>query len=318
MVSYDSSLGTALMSDPVFKNPTSFRSFSALPNPYVMQDIVYKNGGDFFVSQGPTSDVAGVCDTYINHISYDTGDTISTMKLKYGGHGLGFEVERDSAGRCWVWMTWQGADQSNDFVRFPYRTGSFTRAQVEAAGDFTKFAVQDGPEAVYHFDWTNDLALERHFEFDGSGETYKLRHISDIKNGVNQVYSQFKLPTNPPTVQGFAVIQNAMFRWVGLAMDNNTPNSSDKIQIEQYRLSDGAWMGTRTYNETYDTAISANGKTSSGKPTWRDGHFEAEGLSAFREADGTYSLVVGDTTGNAGDHAWHAHKFTGVGKPNGK
>jgi hypothetical protein len=318
MPSYDPSTNVALMSDPIFKKPTSFRAFGAFPKGFVMQDIVYKNGGDFFATQGPDSNVSGIDNTIINRLSYDTGQPISAMELTYGGHGLGFEIEKDSSGKFWVWMTWQGTDNQNEFCRFPYKPGTYTKDQVKANGGFTSLPVQDGPEAVYHFDWTNDLALERHYEFDGSGETYKLRHISDLKNGVNQVYSQFKLPTNPPTVQGFAVIQGAMFRWVGKAIDNDTPNSSDKVQIEQYRLSDGAWLGTNTYQTSTSNSISSNGTNSSGKPTWRDGHFEAEGMSAFREADGTYSLIIGDTTGDAGNHAWHCTKFTGVGGPNGR
>jgi hypothetical protein len=75
------------------------------------------------------------------------------------------------------------------------------------------------------------------------------------------------------------------------------------MAMEQYDWNTGARIATK--------AFPTLAQMSDG--TWRDGAYEPEGCSVYRERNGTASLIVGVTVGGVGDHRWPVFTFADIG-----
>jgi len=278
----------------------------------VMQDVVsVPSTGEYFVSQkmsGSSGSEQPYESTVFNRVRAADGAVLDAMTLVDGGHGLGFEVEAASDG-TWIWMTWHGAGadsqgREQDFVRLRYTPGTWTRGQADAQLGLTLVAFQDRtPEAVYHFDWVRDLAVERHWNppqgSEAPTETFIRRRISDLRSGADDRLDEILLRASPPTTQGFATVNDTLFRWLGSGASGGVPNPSDPITLEQYSWETGQLVATGSYPGIWQP--------------WEDGTSEPQGLSVQREADGTASLILGLTTGVSGNHRYLLSKLPSIG-----
>ena len=156
---------------------------------------------------------------------------------------------------------------------------------------------------MYHFDWARDLAVERHWNPPQAGEapteTFIRRRISDLRNGADDRLGQIRLRATPPTTQGFATVNDTLFRWLGGGGSGGASNPADPIVLEQYSWATGQLVATGSYPSLWQP--------------WQDGVCEPQGLSVQREADGTASLILGLTTGVSGNHRYRLSKLPSIG-----
>ena len=303
-------LGTTLLSQ--VGEPARLVSLPALAIPGVMQDVVLvPAAGVYFVTQklsGSNGSEQPYESTVVNRVRAADGVLVDSMVLVDGGHGLGFEAEPDGD-TIWIWMTWHGASgdsdgREQDFVRLRYTPGTWTRGQANQQLGLALVAFQDRtPEAVYHFDWARDLAVERHFNWpqaqSAATETFVRRRISDVRAGVDDRLDEILLRASPPSTQGFATVDDTLFRWLGSGGSNGVPNPADPITLEQYSWATGQLVATGSYPGIWQP--------------WDDGVCEPQGLSVYREADGTASLLLGVTTGVSGNHRHQLSKIASIG-----
>lgn len=274
-------------------SPTPMVTFSSLSTAGVMQDFCYlPEISTFLVTQRTPGSRVPYETVIINRVGA-AGTTLDAMTLLDGGHGLGIEAEIQPDA-LYVWVTWQGASQESDwrehdFVRLRYVPGTWSRQQAVDRLGLGILPVKDDPEAQYRFDWKNDWAVERHYDWNGATETYKRRRISDIRNGITVPDSQLErlvLPVDPPTTQGFATIDDTFYRWLGTSTTDDVMDAADPIALQRFD-----WASGRLRSEQVFTDLSR------GATSWPGGRCEPEGMSVFRESDGAATLLVGDTTG---------------------
>lgn len=297
-----------------FGDPVPFGSIQPLAAGAVMQDFVYvPQSGMFFVTQavngsnGSRSPYEG---TVISRVRSSDGRTLDAMRIVDGGHGLGVEIEMQGD-QPHVWLTWAGSSaasdgRENDLVRFRYQPGSWSRADAARQLGLLLLPLQDRPEAVYHFDPNGTWAVERHFNWPTAGqapsETFRRRRLADLRRGVDRTYGEVTLPASPPFTQGFATVDDALFRWSGDMVHDNAMVPGDPPRLQQYSWADGRLVKARTYATL---SQSAPGR-------WRDGFLEPQGLCAYRQDDGSVALLVGDVTGGVGNRAYHVSRVGAV------
>ncbi len=299
-------------------NPRQIASIVPRTSGTVMQQIELASTGDLYMTQSLTGSGPGL---YTTVVSRNQGPSVSTvqnleldsMTVIDGGHGLGLHIEPTDGGQCFVWLSLQGEVSQGDpnggrLARFAYTPGVFTIYTIPGGvGYLPQFpnAYGEHQEAIYNFDWAKDSAVERMYDFHtGRQERLTRRSISDIVHGVDEPLGRITLPVNPPTLQGFATVDNTLFRWDGVSNSGSGAIvAGDPMAMEQWDWSTGVRIGTKpfpTLGQTLDGA-------------WRDGAYEPEGCSVFRNPDGTASLLVGVALGVGGDHEWLVFEFPGIG-----
>lgn len=292
--------------DPL-PDPTPFATFPTLANPGVMQDFSYLPAiSTFFVTQKSAGSEAAFETLIISRVNA-SGAVLDAMTLIDGGHGLGIEAE-SQPDATYIWVTWQGKSlesgwRENDFVRFRYTPGSWSRADAVGQLGLVVLPLKDEPEAQFRFDWKNDWAVERHYDWNGATETYKRRRISDISNGVmlpDEQLDRLPLPVDPPTTQGFATIDDTFYRWLGRGTVGDAIEPTDPITLQRFD-----WKTGRLLAEQHFSTVSKVGTS------WPGGKFEPEGMCMFREPDGAATLLVGDTTGLP-KHEHHVSAFARI------
>jgi hypothetical protein len=129
------------------------------------------------------------------------------------------------------------------------------------------------------------------------------RRLTDVMSGLDQPVGQLTLPVNPPTMQGFATVNDTLFRWVGVTNGGSGALvAGDPIGMEQYDWNTGSPIVTASF----PTLGQENG-------AWRGGSYEPEGCSVYRLPDGTASLIVGVNTGAGAERQWLVYEFAGIG-----
>ena len=258
----------------------------------VLQAFVKTQKNEYFTTQA-TNGSNGTRVPYENTVISrldSKGNLISSMELVDAGHGLGIAVDYSTKGNAWIWLTYQGPGDDgveNNLVHLRYKAGKFERDDVARLRVYPEF--EEG-ESIYFFDWENNYLISRYFHFDGSGETYTRRKISEFRRGIDQKYGEMTLPTNPPTMQGFASVGNSFYRWCGVGNVDET-TSNDPMKMESYDWNSNELLDDRTYPNL--------GKDPSG--SWPSDKHEPEGVDVFVENDGSASLlfcvVVGTGSG---------------------
>jgi hypothetical protein len=310
-------LGTSSGTRPItqYGNPTQIAMLVPKTSGTTMQQVELAPTGDLFMSQTRAGSGPGLMTTVVSRypgpaVSSTRNPELDAMWITDGGHGLGLHLEAWGGGRYFVWLSLQGPYQEGDpnggrLARFRYTPGVFTIDAIPGGVRYLhQFPNASGQvqESIYNFDWTRNLAVER--QFMGSQETFTRRRITDIVLGIDRPQGRIVVPVNPPTLQGFTTVNNTFFRWVGVSNSGSgAPVPSDPMAMEQYDWSTGA--------KTAEKAFPTLAQGSDG--TWRDGAYEPEGCSTYRERDGSASLLVGVTTGGAGDHQWPVFTFAGIG-----
>lgn len=306
---YDPSYKTAHLYQ--YGNPAPFKSFTPGTGA-VMQDFVYTTNEHFFVTQagyGSNGTSTPYESTIITRINPATGAKDS-MRLTDAGHGIGIEIEY-ADNKTWVLMTWRGKTADSgwreyDYVRFQYVPGGylppgFARGTVNQQFCLSVIPIND-PEMLVHVDWTHGWAVCKHYDSAGN-DIYTRRQLWEMKAGIDKTYGRITLPIAVGTLQGFATINDTLYRYMGTGAIDNVMSSADPIAIEEFDWNNGNQIAYRTYPTL--------GADSTGQ--WRDGRCEPEGMTTYREADGHASLIVGLTTGNSGNHRWETYKFTDIG-----
>ena len=299
-------------------NPRLIASIIPRTSGTVMQQVELAATGDLFMSQSRAGTGPGL---YTTVISRNEGPSVSTtanheldaMTIIDGGHALGLHIEPVDGGGCTVWASLQGPVSQADpdggrLAAFAYTPGVFTidaiPGGVRYLPQFTN-AYGEHQESIYTFDWARDAAVERMYDFrTAHQERLTRRRISDIVQGVDRPLGRITLPVNAPTMQGFATVNNTLFRWDGIANGGSGALvATDPMAMEQWDWSTGARIARRSFPTL--------GQADDG--TWRDGAYEPEGCSVHREADGTASLLVGVVVGAPGDRQWAVYEFPGIG-----
>lgn len=283
----------------------------------VMQQVELAPTGDLFMTQTRSGSAPGLMTTVVTRsagpsVSASQNPELDAMTIVDGGHGLGLHIEAWGGGRSYVWASLQGQSTGGPdygrLARFRYTPGVFTIDAIPGGVRYLprfKNAYGEYQESIYNFDWTRNLAVERMYDFHtGHQERYTRRRISDLVLGIDRPRGRMTLPVNPPTLQGFTTVNDTFFRWDGLGNSaSGTFVTSDPMMLEQYDWTTGARIATKTFPTL---AQMSDG-------TWRDGAYEPEGCSVFRERNGTASLILGVTVGGVGDHQWPVFKYTGIG-----
>lgn len=222
----------------------------------------------------------------------DDGSFVDQMILSRAGHGTAFEVTREG-GVTTIWLTWRKSTATgpvqNDVVRFPYRAGTYTRAQVTG---LKVINAGGGTYRLVGFDSQNGLAVVR---VVGNGkETYTQHRLTAVRAGdfssplhslTLDVSGSFGLD-DKPTMQGFATYKTSFFRYTGAPSD---VAGGDPVTLTEYDWADG------TAVKTLD--LSTMAKVSGAYP---GGRGEPEGLSIYA-ADATQpNLYLGFSTGPVG------------------
>ncbi len=311
-MSYDPSYKTAHLYQ--YGNPTHWRSLTPGTGA-VIQDIAVTTKGEIFTTQaggGSNGTSTPYQSTVISRLDGSTGAFRDAMRLTDAGHGIGLEVEYDTAGQVWILLTWRGAStasggRENDYVRFRYTPNSAsppgaTRTTVNARDGLQVLPIQTGPEMLVKVDEFRGWAVCKHYDSNGF-DTFVRRKLDEMKTGVGATYGRITLPISSGTLQGFATINDTLFRYMGAGASGGVMSSTDPIAIEEFDWNTGQQIARHTYPTL--------GQDSSGR--WRDGYAEPEGMTSFREPDGHESLVIGLVTGTSSGHRWDAYKFTDIG-----
>lgn len=232
-----------------------------------------------------------------------SGVLIDSMELKNAGHGTSFGVEY-SGGVRYLWVSYaqdsaMSQTPSYDFVRVPYRAGSYTRATLVGATVMPKL---DAGYSLLSFDWAADLLVVR--TSNGRNETYQQRKISEMRAGVDKKYGvAMHTLQAPPTMQGMCLISNTFFRYIG-AGNGNTLNPPDPLIIQQYSFATGQLLDKGAY-PTLGT--DANGQ-------YPGGVYEPESCTSWRDpTTGLASLIFGITMNSPGHHTWPLYIIRDIG-----
>jgi hypothetical protein len=281
-----------------------------------MQQVELTPTGEFFITQSNTGTAAGLYTTVITRFPGTAGasatEELDAMVIVDGGHGLGLHIEVGPGGRKYVWASLQGDVQQGDptggrLARFRYTPGTFTIDAIPGGVWFArqfKNAYGEYQESIYNFDAAEGYVVERMYDFHTNHqERFTRRRITDLLLGIDRPLGRLVLPVNPPTLQGFATMNSTFFRWCGLSnAGSGSPVPTDPMSLEQYDWTTGARIATRSFPTLGQTG-----------GAWRDGAYEPEGCSVYREPDGTASLLVGLNTGLPGDHESLVSKFPSIG-----
>lgn len=222
------------------------------------------------------------------------GAQIDSMILVDGGHGTSFGVESIN-GTYWIWHAWAAATAAggieNELVRFPYKAGSYTRNTVPGMVTLNRFG---NARVIPGFDWQSDRVAYR--TVNGTQETYTLRRISDARAGIDAPLASITLPTDPPTMQGFATTATALFEYVGAA---NEP-TGDEARLNEY-----AWDNGRLIDSISTSAIARNPDGS-----YPGNRHEPEGLHLYRDPlTGAPSLDLGIVVNVLGSYDWRVYRM---------
>lgn len=298
---FDATLKTRLVSTVlprllVTLNPATTAVFQAV--------VRVPETGEYFITQAAsgTNGTTSPYESIVISRCDSSGNLLGSMKLNNAGHGTALGIEY-SNGVSYVWTNFaQGVDMgstpAHDLLRFPYASGTFNRTQITGATTMPKF---DAGYNVYEFDWAADYMVVRNSS--GTRDTYIRRKISEVRNGVNVKYGQLDLQQSPPTLQGFATLNNALFRYIG-STNGETANPPDPTAIQQFNWTNGVRVDQQFYP---DLGKNANGQ-------YIGGQREPESLSVYRDpTTGRASLLMGITTGLPSQHTWPVYILEDIG-----
>lgn len=257
---------------------------------YVMQ-CTKRVGNTYFVSQSTGSANGTDQDTFISRCDAH-GNLIDSMTLTRAGHGTVLDVEWDGKYN-WVWLTW-GEGGVNDIVRFQYRAGTYTRAQVPGI----KTVVPGGGRyRSVQLDLAGGWAAVR--DASGSSETYTRVKLTDLRAGrVTPTYGSVTLPVGPPTMQGFTTLGSSLFRYTGIG-SGNAVDSYDANLLDEYDWATGTLLNEI---DTGDLGRQKDG-------TYPGDHHEAEGVTLYRSGTGMNVLYVGSVVDNYPNHQYQLWRY---------
>lgn len=265
-------------SSAIIGSATSSSTLHPSSTSAIVQDFIRSTDtGDFYTSQVHPESGTGYESVRLSRMA-TSGAFLDEMLLTDAGHGTSFALEY-TGGTMYIWLSWHRATDGvtivEDLVRFPYRAGTYTRAQV--TGLQVKVA---GPTyRLVGFDKAGGYAVLT----NNSGH-YQRHPIANVLAGnVSAPVNTIDLSESPPTMQGFATYYDSFFRYTGVANDNAT-FASDKPTITEYSWQTGGVV------RTIDT--SAFGPTDGTKK-------EPEGLSIYNTGQNPV-LFFGVSTGPTG------------------
>jgi hypothetical protein len=249
--------------------------------------------GDWFVAWPETEQPSGVETTHLLRMTA-TGVKIGEMILNGCGHGYGMDIQYVN-GVLNIWANWNfnSADvRINQLSRFPWTAGANWESNNPAIQTFSYFF---GGNATVQFDWKNDQMVLN--EYSGTTTSrYVVRKISDFfaTPQVNSVISSITVPANPPSQQGYCLIDGVLYVYSG------SSNGSEPIVIDTYDIVSKAKIST--------VDVSYLGKDPYGKLEYD--LQEPESISLYRGDDGQPVLIVGMITGLAGSKRQWAYAFS--------
>ncbi len=159
--------------------------------------------------------------------------------------------------------------------------------------------VQD-PEMLVKVDWFRRFAVCKHYDSAGN-DVFTRRRLDDMLAGNDIPLQRITVPLAGTTLQGFATVNDTLYKLTGAAVSGGTMSLSDPFRIQSWDWNTQQPIADHTYPTL-------------GQP-WLDGYAEPEGLTAYRSTDGYTQLLVGLVTGEAAisGHRWEAYRFTDIG-----
>ena len=269
----------------------------------VMQTAVKEPvSGDFYVSQAVPGTTGTRETMQVSRVS-SAGVLLDSMQLEDAGHGTVIAVQRVN-GKVHVWWCHALAPTgaavtpgagANDLLRFEYKaqTAAWTRDTLVATV-MPKFG---GDYVTVALDEANDVIVYR--TTTANTETYTKRKLSEVQAGTNTTYGTITLPSNPPTMQGFASIDGDLYRYTGDGNDATNP-----ALITRYSWATGQQTGQVS---TSNLGVDPDG-------TVAGGYREPEGIAIYRDpASGLPHLTAGVTTGPSNRRTYTLFMFAPVG-----
>lgn len=299
---YNSALGTKFLSA---LQPEFLVNLNLATSAVLQCCIKSPDTGEFYSSQtgSGTNGTDKPYQTFTVSRCDGSGVLLDSMTLQNAGHGTSFALEY-SGGKMYLWVSYaQPADMSAsptyDLLRIPYRAGSYSRATLVGALIMPKL---DPGYSLVAFDYAADWAVVR--TSSGRNETYVRRKISELRNGIDTKYgAPIHTVQAPPSLQGFALINNAFFRYTGTA-NGNTISPPDPLTIEEYSWVTGKLVDKVTYPTLGTDAFGQ----------YPGGFYEPESCTSYRDpSTGTASLIFGITMNAFPQHTWPLYIIRDIG-----
>ncbi|MGH3502315.1 MAG: hypothetical protein ACRDQA_15725 [Nocardioidaceae bacterium] len=267
---------------------------STIQSAYYEQDegALWVTQGDYYADNAP------VQSTYVIRCDAN-GTELDHMFCYGGGHGANFGIQR-IGGVPHVWLMWDHAiDESKVFeiVRFPYAAGTTidrTNAGIEsfdkgvAATQRVQFGIDvDGDRMVQRLYW--------------GGLRYRLRRLSDVVGGVDDMLAEIVAPVPHPEGDWFQ----------GVATTGDHAYVCQGIIANNVAAPEPAAVGVYTWSAgTFDMLADADqiGRSPDGT-FWGGRKKEPEGITISRSAStGMHFASVGvslmDDNGNYRHEVW--------------
>jgi hypothetical protein len=244
--------------------------------------------GDWIIAY-PETEPSGIETTHLLRLTAN-GAKIGEMTLNGFGHGYGIDLETVN-GVLHIWGSWNfnSADvRINQLSRFPWTAGANWESDNPAV---QPFSYMFGGNATVQFDWKNDQMVLN--EYSGTTTArYVVRRISDFfaSPQVNSVVSSITVPANPPSQQGYTLIDGVLYVYSG------SSNGSEPIVIDTYDIVSKA--------KTATVDVSYLGHDVYGNLEYN--LQEPQSISLYRGEDGEPVLIIGMITGLAGSKREYA------------
>ena len=267
----------------------------------VMQSVFVSRalGGEIWYSQVADGTVSNRESTTVVRCT-PSGAVLGEMKLADAGHGTGVFVERDNAGKIWVWSTFTDYANAlgqgpNLYVRVPWVAGS-TRS-ITQISSYVVSAISGGDYLTAHLDEATGIVGVRK-RATSTSYLFEQHTLANIRSGVNNPTNQITFQYEAGLViQGWALLEGS---WYVLSGSSEEAAMYSKAQITRLN----PLSGERDFVRDLEASrVSANGAVYAG-------FSEPEGLSVGRGSDGEPALVFGVSTGPTGGRSytvWSLH-----------
>lgn len=254
---------------------------------------------NIYVSQATTGTVGSRETTIVSKLT-PSGTLLASMQLTDAGHGTAIFTETVGAS-TWLWMNFTSyVDASTstplaqNLVRIPWTDGAtYTWASTQVNTNVINKFTTNYTLAVP--DVQNDVVLMR--ETSGSTETQYLRKLSELKAGTNnKITGNVVTSTATDVVQGFGTDGTKSFlRYLG-----HSDSGVQQAQLQVYSWTTLALTHTinlETMRFEADNSV-------------EESFSEPEGLSIHRDTRGRLYIIVGMSSGSAGNRRHRLYALT--------
>ncbi len=252
----------------------------------VMQSFIVMPDGTLFMSQVGVDNNPGIGESFtINRLDGD-GHYLDKMEIVHGGHGVNIQAWKSGGDTLLTFVA--DVETGYKIKQIPYRPNS--RIDVKSTGGtIPKYGT--GTQLIAIDRTNNKIAVSTKTTADYWNVTQVYNYDEYLKGNAQPVGTVTGTGTNG-TLQGFGLIDNTLYWWVG------DIGKRDTIKLYLYNTDRGTLMNTYFYPD-----IAKDYSTT-----------EPEGLYVYQDGNGDVSLFVGVSSGEVGFqrvnmiYAWHSNE----------